>query len=74
MADVEWTKDLIKEVRERLGETQEEFATHFRVTVYAVRIWEQGQREPGGPATVILDQLLEYVKKRKKRAREAVTV
>jgi DNA-binding transcriptional regulator YiaG len=59
-----WTGAKIKSLRKRLGETQAEFATHFRLSVESIRMWEQEKEarngdkgRPGGPATVILDQL-----------------
>lgn len=55
-----WTRERIKELRNSLGESQEEFARHFRVTVDSIRAWEQPNKGgPSGPATVILDQLNE---------------
>jgi putative transcriptional regulator len=44
----------VRELRERLGLTQEEFAAAFAVSVGTVRNWEQGRREPQGPARVLL--------------------
>jgi DNA-binding transcriptional regulator YiaG len=52
-----WSPERIKGLRAALGESQEEFADHFRVTVDAVRTWEQGKGRPSGPVTIILDQL-----------------
>lgn len=56
---VEWTPDRIRAVRKALGQTQEQFAVHFRLHPEAIRTWEQGRGNPSGPATVILDQLAE---------------
>ena len=42
-------------LRERLGLTQEQFAKAFGVTAATVRNWEQGRREPKGPARVLLN-------------------
>jgi len=52
-----WTPQRIKELRRAFGESQEQFCQRFRVSLGALRIWEQGQGEPSGPITVILDQL-----------------
>ena len=52
-----WTPDRIKALRRRYGEKQDEFCKRFRVSMGALRIWEQGQGEPSGPVTVILDEL-----------------
>lgn len=52
-----WTGDRIKELRKGRGETQEEFAKHFRSNVGTVRIWEQDKGQPSGAATVLLDQM-----------------
>jgi putative transcriptional regulator len=41
-------------LRERLGLTQQQFAKAFGVTTATVRNWEQGRREPKGPARVLL--------------------
>jgi len=41
-------------MREKLGLSQEEFATAFGVSVGTVRNWEQGRRTPEGPALVLL--------------------
>lgn len=40
--------------REKLGLSQDEFATAFGVSVGTVRNWEQGRRTPEGPALVLL--------------------
>ena len=42
-------------LRERLGLTQEQFARAFGVTTATLRNWEQGRREPRGPARVLLN-------------------
>lgn len=52
-----WTSERIKNLRQRYGERQEDFCKRFRISLGALRIWEQGQGEPSGPATIILDQL-----------------
>ncbi len=52
-----WTAERIKALRDRYGETQDDFRARFRISLSTLRFWEQGQGEPSGPATVILDQL-----------------
>ncbi|HEX2092281.1 MAG TPA: NadS family protein [Longimicrobiaceae bacterium] len=41
-------------IRERLGLTQEEFAAALCISVKTLRNWEQGRREPSGPAMRLL--------------------
>jgi putative transcriptional regulator len=45
----------VKALRERLGYTQDEFASYFNVSVGTLRNWEQGRRAPHGPARVLLE-------------------
>ena len=54
-----WNPERIKSLRKAYGETQEEFAKRFRVSLETVRWWEQGKGKGKipGPATVLLDQL-----------------
>lgn len=52
-----WTPARIKKLRHSLGDTQRQFAKRFRLSVTAVRIWEQGHGAPSGPATVVMDHL-----------------
>jgi putative transcriptional regulator len=44
----------IKALRERIGMTQEQFATTFGISVGTLRHWERGARRPQGPAAVLL--------------------
>lgn len=44
----------VRAIREGLGLSQTEFARHFGFTAAAVRQWEQGRRQPHGPARVLL--------------------
>lgn len=44
----------VRALRARLNMTQHEFATTFSFSVSSVRNWEQGKREPEGPARVLL--------------------
>ena len=41
-------------IRERLSLTQEEFAAALCISVATLRNWEQGRREPSGPAMRLL--------------------
>ena len=41
-------------MRDKLGLSQDEFATAFGVSIATVRNWEQGRRQPHGPARVLL--------------------
>jgi putative transcriptional regulator len=43
-----------REIRMRMGLTQEEFASALRISVKTQRNWEQGRREPSGPAMRLL--------------------
>ena len=44
----------IKSVREKLKESQTEFALMIGVSVAMLRNWEQGRRTPDGPALALL--------------------
>jgi putative transcriptional regulator len=44
----------VSALRAKLGLSQDEFATAFRVSIGTVRNWEQGRRTPEGPALVLL--------------------
>jgi len=41
-------------IRERLGMTQERFAELLCISVKTLRNWEQGRRDPSGPAMRLL--------------------
>ena len=43
-----------REIRARLGMTQEEFADALCISVKTLRNWEQGRRDPSGPAMRLL--------------------
>ena len=45
----------VAEVRGRLGFTQSQFAARFGVSVATLRHWERGDRNPQGPALVLLN-------------------
>ena len=44
----------VRAIRTRLGMTQEEFAARFGFSVNTLRHWEQGKRQPEGPARAYL--------------------
>jgi putative transcriptional regulator len=44
----------VKAIRARLDMTQEEFAGRFGFSVNTLRHWEQGSRQPEGPARAYL--------------------
>lgn len=44
----------VSDIRARLGLSQEAFATFLGVSVGTLRNWEQGRREPHGPARALL--------------------
>jgi putative transcriptional regulator len=41
-------------IRERLGLTQDQFAAALCISVKTLRNWEQGRRDPSGPAMRLL--------------------
>jgi len=45
----------VKELRQRVGMTQEQFAARFGFSVATLRHWERGDRSPAGPALVLLN-------------------
>ncbi len=44
----------VKEIRDELNVSQEEFALMIGVSVRTLQNWEQGRREPEGPAKALL--------------------
>ncbi len=44
----------VKAVREKTGLSQREFSATFRIPLSTLRKWEQHEREPTGPARVLL--------------------
>ncbi len=44
----------VKQVREGLGLTQQEFAERYHLSLKTVQNWEQGIRAPDGPARTYL--------------------
>ena len=46
--------DEVRAIREKLEQTQEEFALMIGVSLATLRNWEQGRRAPEGPARALL--------------------
>lgn len=44
----------VKQLRAKIGLSQGEFAERYGFSISAIRNWEQGIREPEGPARVLL--------------------
>jgi putative transcriptional regulator len=44
----------VKALRERIGFTQAQFSRMFGVSIRTLQNWEQGRREPEGPAKALL--------------------
>ncbi len=44
----------VARIRRKLGMSQRQFAAQFGFTLQSVRNWEQGIRQPEGPARVLL--------------------
>ncbi len=47
----------IAAIRKKTGETQDGFARQIGVSTATLRNWEQGRRQPEGPARVLLAML-----------------
>ncbi len=45
----------VKNIRTRIGMSQNEFASAFGISVSTLRHWERGDRTPQGPALVLLN-------------------
>ena len=44
----------VRAIREKTGLTQVEFAAKFGISVGTLRHWERGDRQPRGPALILL--------------------
>ena len=44
----------VRSVRAKLGMSQQRFAERFGISTATLRNWEQGRRQPEGPARVLL--------------------
>ncbi len=47
----------VKELRKRIGMSQTKFASSFGISLGTLRHWERGDRNPNGPALVLLNLL-----------------
>lgn len=47
----------VKAIRNKVGMSQREFATSFGISLGTLRHWERGDRQPHGPARVLLTVL-----------------
>ena len=45
----------VKNIRTKIGMSQNEFASAFGISVSTLRHWERGDRTPHGPALVLLN-------------------
>lgn len=54
----------IREIRRRLGLTQDELALRLGTTQATVSRWETDNQEPRGPARIVLSQLAEEAARR----------
>ena len=45
----------VKNIRSKIGMSQNEFASAFGISVSTLRHWERGDRTPQGPALVLLN-------------------
>ena len=50
----------IKEVREKTGLTQAEFAARLHISARTLQNWEQGRRYPTGPAATLIRILVAH--------------
>jgi putative transcriptional regulator len=49
-----------KQIRERLGLSQNKFAQLLGISTSTLQNWEQGRRKPDGPAKVLLNVAAKY--------------
>ncbi len=47
----------VKKLRNRIGMTQTKFAESFGISLGTLRHWERGDRNPRGPALILLNLL-----------------
>ena len=52
--EFKYTPQDVREIRAKLRKSQTEFARMIGVSVATLRNWEQGRREPHGPARALL--------------------
>jgi putative transcriptional regulator len=49
-----------QKIREKLGLSQNKFAKMLGISISTLQNWEQGRREPDGPAKVLLNVAARY--------------
>jgi putative transcriptional regulator len=52
----------VKNIRAKVGMSQNEFASAFGISVSTLRHWERGDRSPTGPALVLLNVVAKETK------------
>ena len=52
----------VKNIRAKVGMSQNEFASAFGISVSTLRHWERGDRTPTGPALVLLNVVAKETK------------
>jgi DNA-binding transcriptional regulator YiaG len=73
---MQWTGRMVRELRERHGESQREFAIRLQVSTATVQFWEQGRngdRGPNGAACLLLDRIKEDIDAGQVRSVEGMT-
>ncbi len=60
----------VKNIRAKVGMSQNEFASAFGISVSTLRHWERGDRTPHGPALVLLNVVAKEPKAVLKALRE----
>ena len=62
------TQDEIRQLRQKLGLTQEEFARRLGVSWNTIARWETGTRKPGKFAQIVLRQMMDAAEGKAKAA------
>ena len=57
----------VKELRAQTGLSQSQFAARFQIPVRTLQQWEQGRQEPPAYVVAMIQIILEYEKKEKKK-------
>jgi len=60
------TASEIMEIRKRAKMTQAQFAKRLGTSIRAVQSWEQGQRHPNGPTSLMIEVISRNVRGGKK--------
>lgn len=56
----------IKELREKTGMSQSQFASHFGFSLRSLQGWEQGKRPPKGMASMV-ERIIELEKEKEEK-------